>query len=227
VRDAVRNAWADFNAPFEGVLPYPYLDKKRLVTTGMGDLIDPISLALGLPWQRLDGSSAPIDEVSAAWRLVKSRTDLADAGGKAFASLTSIRLSPQSITNLVAKKLATMEATLRSRPSFAAFDSWPADAQMGLLSMSWAMGELFNFPKFQSAVALGRFDIAAGPAGDASANPALRGEAWMENNGLPGPNPANPGLHRRNLATRLCFANAWRVVQGLSPDTFYYPAALG
>lgn len=224
--DSVRNGWVAFNAPIESVCGWMYLDKKRLVTCGMGDLVDPIAMALTLPWQRPDGSAAAIDEVSAAWRLVKSRVDLADAGGRAFASLTTIRLSPQVITNLVSKKLVAMEATLRSRPSFAAYDTWPADAQMGILSMSWAMGELFNFPRFQAAMSVGRFDIAAGPPGDASANPVLRGEAWMENNDLPGPNPANPGLHRRNLATRVCWQNAWRVVQGLSKATLFYPSVL-
>jgi hypothetical protein len=50
---------------------------------------------------------------------------------------------------------------LKSRPPFADLDNFPADAQLGLLSMSWGMGPMFNFPKFQAYVAAGDWSSAA------------------------------------------------------------------
>ena len=48
-----------------------------------------------------------------------------------------------------------MESSLKGRQPFVGFDDFPADAQLGLLSMSWGMGPMFNFPKFQAFVAAG------------------------------------------------------------------------
>jgi hypothetical protein len=54
-----------------------------------------------------------------------------------------------------------MESVLKGRAPFADFDNFPADAQLGLLSMSWGMGPMFNFPKFQSFVDTGDWNSAA------------------------------------------------------------------
>ena len=44
--DDVRAAFLSFTTRLEGRVPYMYLDIKGLVTIGVGNLIDPVDLAL-------------------------------------------------------------------------------------------------------------------------------------------------------------------------------------
>jgi hypothetical protein len=46
---SVRAAWCDFNRSLEGWVSWMYLDVEGLVTTGMGNLIDPVEAAFPLP----------------------------------------------------------------------------------------------------------------------------------------------------------------------------------
>jgi hypothetical protein len=170
MKDAVRAAWEPFNKPLEGRVQWMYLDVKGFVSTGVGNLIDASRTALteptdaertkshqiarALPWQiGEDGELASDTDIDAEWDLVKSRMDMAKQGGGAFKGITTLRLSDEAIDELVFSKLDEMEGVLKSRGPFTDFDTWPADAQLGLLSMSWGMGPKFNFPKFQAAVA--------------------------------------------------------------------------
>jgi GH24 family phage-related lysozyme (muramidase) len=200
-------AFRDFSTKFEGYLPYMYLDIKGLVTTGMGNLIDPIGAALELPWRRPDGSLATESEVRAAWNLVKARIDLAPKYGTAFAGLTTLRLDKAGIEQLIARKLRENEAYLRRR--FPDYERWPADAQLGLHSMAWAMGPGFHFPDFDAAVNRPRPDF------DAAAR-----ASHMDASG-------NPGLVPRNSANFQLFTNAARVLErGADPETLYWPGSL-
>lgn len=160
MKTSVQNNFASFSVRFEGRLTFMYLDITNLVTTGIGNLIDPIGLALSLPWQ-VGGTPSSESEITDAWNTVKSRTDLSHSGGGAFGGVTNLRLTNDDVDALVASKAAGMETSLKSRAPFADFDDWPADAQLGLLSMAWAMGPLFNFPKFQGFCAALDFRSAA------------------------------------------------------------------
>ena len=155
-------------------VPWMYLDMHKdnegnldpLVTTGLGNLIDGPAKGdvYNLAWTHGDGGPlASRDEIDSAWNLVKSRVDLAPHGGgsQAFADLTDLRLSDDAILGLVRAKLSSFESRLRER--FGGYDAWPADAQLGLLSMAWAMGPNFNYPKFAAEAnkLLPDFDILA------------------------------------------------------------------
>lgn len=204
MRPSVLAIFRAFSTKFEGWLPYMYLDIKGLVTTGMGNLIDPIGAALELPWKHPDGSLASQDEVRAAWTLVKSRVDLAPKYGTAFAGLTTIRLDKDGIEQLIARRLGQNEAYLRKR--YAGYALWPADAQLGVHSMAWAMGPGFHFPAFDAAVNRSPPDF------DAAAT-----ASHMNATG-------NPGLVPRNKANFELFTNAARVVRsGADPATLYWP----
>ena len=147
---SVRSAFVPFTVKIEGFCTWMYLDVKCLVTTGDGNLIDPIETAVGLPFIHPDtGGPATQDEIRTAWAVVKSRRDMAPRGGGAFAALTSIRLTPDGVDQLVATRLDANESYLRGR--FPEWDAWPADAQLGTLSMAWAMGPAFAFPRFEQA----------------------------------------------------------------------------
>lgn len=238
IRQAVRSRFVPFTSSFEGTVPHFYLDFHHdpdgtlnpLVTIAIGNLVDPIGAALGLPMLHADGSPASPIDIRNEWLRVKAAVSLAHLGGGAFSKITTLHLSPEGIEALVWAKEQLTDAALERRwPSFA---TWPADAQLGALSDAWAAGSAWWAPKLDAAMnAPGGpdFDMAAGPGGDASVRPECRGEAWLGNNGLPGANPINPGLLPRNLATKLCFENA-AVVASMStmydPDVLYWPSRL-
>ena len=106
---------------------------------------------------------------------------------------------------MVFDKLDQMENVLKSRPPFADLDNFPAEAQLGLLSMSWAMGPKFNFPKFQAFVAAGDWSSAAT-------------ECRFR--------PDTSTITIRNDRDLLLFRNAAAVIdQGLDPDILVWPQA--
>lgn len=209
MRQSVRDYFNTFSEKFEGRLSFMYLDVKGLVTTGVGNLIDPIGTALLLPWvHKSDGSPASADEITQEWNDVKSHTEMAPQGGGAFGSMTQLMLVQESIDNLVLSKLDENERYLKGR--FPQYDNWPADAQLGLLSMAWAMGPGFNFPRFESSI------NARPPDFDKAAI-----ESHMNDAG-------NPGLVPRNAANTLLFRNASSVVtRGMPFDALYYPLDAG
>jgi hypothetical protein len=139
-----------------------YQDHLGLVSIGIGNLIDPVSLALAVPgygahYHDKRDPDAPVTEeqISADWTRVKNdpslRGNWADAEGP-----TMLRLDPDSIRILVARKVAEFETYMVSHvAAFANFANWPADAQLGLLSMAWAMGPAFadqgRWPNFRGS----------------------------------------------------------------------------
>ena len=190
MQNSVRDAWCTFNRSLEGWISWMYLDVRALVTTGMGNLIDPMATALGLPWVDADGVPATPAAIAAEWQATKANLALAHQGAQAAGQVTALRLGDADITALVLAKLDQNAATLKSYPAFATFEDWPADAQLGLLSMAWAMGPGFGptFPHFSQAISAGDFTTAAG---DCEMNAS-----------------ANPGLVRRNAANRQAFLYA-------------------
>jgi hypothetical protein len=187
-----------------------YLDIKGLVTVGVGNLIDPVELAQALPFQLKSkpGSPATADQIGADWQRLKDHPALARAGHLACAPLTQLELDDTAIDSLVSGRLADNEATLKSQDWFRQFDTWPADAQLGLLSMAWAMGPRApgEFPRFRAACLGLDFTTAAA-------------ECRMDDE-------ANPGLAPRNQAGVTLFLNAARVLEdsaALDPAVLYYP----
>jgi len=200
---SVQNAFVEFSSPLEGVLDFMYLDNASApgpyVTTGMGNLIDPIGAALALLWRHnSDNSLASQAEVETEWNTVKARKDLAPKGGGAFKGITSLHIDAATINEIVASRLAQNEKILMAR--FANYTSLPADAQLGLHSMAWNMGAAFGFPKFSEAILNSDFTTAAN-------------ECKISN-----------GSEARNTADKQLFENAALVEQyGLDPSVLWYP----
>jgi hypothetical protein len=198
----------EFNQRFEGVMSTMYLDTHSppLVTIGVGNLIDPVSEALKLPFLRKHSDpprSATVAEISSEWNLIKSLTRLSNSKASMWDAVTNLYLALETIHDLVLSRLDANEEVLRRRAPFVSFESWPADAQLGLLSMAWAMGPGFNFPKF--AVACEKRDFLT----------ASEQCVMNERN--------NPGLAPRNRANVQLFRNA---AKALTPSVLYYPQAL-
>lgn len=205
----VRAAFLPFTTRFEGRVSYMYLDIDGWVTIGIGNLIDPVDLALSLPFvHKTDLAAATQDEIQADWQAVKSRKDLATARDylQQYDALTKLKLTDDNINQLVFAKLDSNVATLKNTAEFANLETWPADAQLGLFSMAWAAGPAFGagFPKFRAACAAKDWNTAAT-------------ESHIDDTN-------NPGLTPRNEANHILFSNAAQVVQqNLDFSVLQYP----
>lgn len=210
MQDSVAAAFFTFSTQFEGRVEYMYVDVKNYVTIGIGNLIDPIDVALKLPFVfKADGSGAEPDDIAADWRAVKTTPGLPEQGHLACAGLTKLMLTDDSIDQLVRAKAASNEAQLRTTAEFTDYDAWPADAQLALLSMAWAMGPAFaeggQWPKFRSDAAAGSWSSAANDCRIAEAG--------------------NPGIVPRNVANATLFRNAAYATDpanGLDATTLQY-----
>lgn len=184
MRSAVADAFPRFTATYEGRVGWCYRDVKGLVTTGAGNLIDPIGTAMVLPWQ-VDGLPASDQQIVEGWEAVKAMP--AGLLAARYASATpAIRLTSDAIDELVRVKLAENDDVIRSR--FAEWDALPADAQLAVHSLAWACGPYFSFPRL--ALALDAQDFATCAI-----------ECQMDATG-------NPGLVPRNAANRALFLAA-------------------
>jgi len=198
--DSVRDNFMGFSEPLEGQVPFMYQDKLGKVTIGVGNLIDSEGAAvalpgIGVPFFHKEPLSTPLTrvasegEIRTEWRRIKSDPTLAAGGWRAAESLTDLRLSDEGISKLVSTRVLEMETHLTDGhiAEFAGFPSWPADAQLGLLSMSWAMGAAFadggKWPSFRARCASGNWL-------DAAKNCNM-GNSWLAKR-----NAVNRGLFR-------------------------------
>ena len=196
---SVQAAWDRFSEPLESRVPYMYLDILGKVTTGVGNLIDSIPAAQALSW-RDNTTNALVDKatIGANWNLVKSRKDLAPKGGGYFKGVSNIHLDPADIDALVSGKLSQNDRTLSAR--FPGYASWPADAQLALNSMAWAMGANFNYPLFAKAVNALTPNFKEAAAQSYIPDNPQKSMAY--------PPISNQGLRPRNVANQTLFLNA-------------------
>lgn len=208
MRDCVRAAFVEFTAKFEGVVGgYLYQDVRGLVSTDIGYLADPLSLALPLPFVHADGTPATKAEITAEWIRIKDLPP--DENGRAAAQLghlyakrfATLHLTWISVKTMTLRKMDENDAALWRR--FREFEDWPADAQLATHSMAWACGSAFHFPHLSAALQSRDFMMAAE-------------ECHMDERG-------NPGLAPRNKANRILYQNA---ALGDDPSILYWPRDL-
>ena len=103
-------------------LRFMYTDSKGLVTTGTGNLIDPVGVACAIPdWVRADGSPATQGDIVMAWGAVKGAWPKVQS--TRCAGLTTLRLTPAGVTRLLMRTVAQDWAYLQ-RP-FPRSNTWP------------------------------------------------------------------------------------------------------
>ena len=212
MRDVVREVFYEFNEPMEGAVPWLYQDVKGLVSIGVGILCDPIQLALNLPMVHADGTPASRSDIAAEWLRIKNlpsndRGQTAAQLGHLYAKpYTRLRLTREGLEQTLFGKLNQMDQYLAKR--FPEYNEWPADAQLGVLSLSWACGPAFRFPKCESALRAKDFMTAAV-------------ECFMPEE------RAISGLRPRNRANRVLFTNAAVVLgKDMDPSLLYWPRVL-
>jgi hypothetical protein len=167
MHDSVRKNARELLNTFDGTVPYMYLDSLGYVVVGIGTLLSTSRHATLLPFVHR-GSHAPAtaEQIAAAWKVVKENQALRTCGHRPFAELSELILTDQGVTELFNRQLEFITgALLRKTPEFQLFDSWPADAQLGLIGMGWAMGAGFaqagRWPEFRAACAAQDFKMAA------------------------------------------------------------------
>lgn len=215
---SVRDAWLDFTKPLEGGVPWPYLDILGLVTIAYGNLIDsskgmingkpdpmPWRAALALPLVKPDGSPASAQEITDAWRAVKGQQQLAQQGYRAAARWSTLRLTDDGMAQVALAKFDIFDTELHRR--FPEIDEWPADAQLATMSMAWACGAWFVFPRL--VLSLHDKDFARAAQ-----------ECHMNETG-------NAGLIPRNKANKQLYMNAQRARDWkLDPTELRWPRVL-
>ncbi len=202
----------------EGQVPWMYLDVLGLVTTAIGNLIDTPDEALSLPWLRLDGSPATRREIAAEWSAIKhggcgdyrdplhcawvatkGHKCLAHAGHLACEKITRLRLNADGIAAVVERARARMATQLEAR--FPEWQEWPWQAQLATLSVAWACGAAFRFPKLEAA--LRAQDFGAHVVKDGKRVPVSGAalECTIREAG-------NPGVAKRNVKNRALYLDA-------------------
>lgn len=211
MRQVVRDAFHDFSAPLEGKdVPFFYLDFREpplrcLVTIWLGNLC-PLPFALTLPMVHPDGRYATKSEIAAAWNIVDARQDLGKHGGFIFGGLkgNELRLPQEAGEDMVRRKLDQTDATLRAM--FPEWDSWPACAQLAIISWAWAVGPHSAYPRMFAALQAQDFEEASHECDI---------------------NPKRGTIVLRNARNKLLLHNADRV-RGfkLDPDTLNWSTSL-
>ena len=227
-------AWTDADgtartSPNEG-LRFPswmYEDILGLMTTGMGNLIEDrgshtiTDEGLNAGWVRANGTLANQDEIRAEFARLKAAwaaQGLASKGGfnATGRALATLWLPQPAVQKLIAGALLAFESDLKRQ--FPAWDSFPADAQLAMLSMCWAQGGGFQgWPKFRAAVN--------------SVPPRWRDaaqESFIHTYNDQHQEVPNAGLVPRNRANARLFLNAEGVLaNNLNPDSLYFPTIVG
>lgn len=204
---SVRDIFADFSEGFENRVQVFYLDTHRppLVTIGIGNLVDPISEVLKLPMRdKGTGLLASQQRIAIEWARVKALTAHAYDATQFWVTTAKLYLADADIDELVNAKMEEFEGILKRRVAFVGWEDYPADAQLAILSMSWAMGPSFNYPHFEAACLARNFAAACE-------------ECYM-------PDENNHGLIPRNKANRQLLTNAAAVVAAnADPGILHYP----
>ncbi len=211
MRDVVVDAWLPFNKDLEGWVRHLYVDQIGLVSSGMGNLLDPIALAIGLPWRNADGTLATREEIARAWHRVK-RDAIPGSGGGNQGRFTSIRLDEADVKDLVSRKLREVDGQLGRL--FPSWEAWPPDAQLALASWAWAAGAGAKYPKMIAALRRLDFRTAADEV-----------DVWIINKA--GEKSLTKELKQRNEWNRRCLLNAAAVVEANMPlDVLHWPATV-
>jgi hypothetical protein len=156
---------------------------------GYGFLVDPVELALELQWvDKITGKPADESAVRRDFAKVKAAQHMRYRPASEIAPLTSVRLSDAEMNRGARVKLEQFWSEIKSIKGLEDAEKWPADAQLAVVSMAWAVGTgdrpeslRRGWPQFRSLMAAGRFAEAAE-------------ESWIRTTGNPGVRPRNKAV---------------------------------
>jgi len=142
-----------FLSLYEGEVREMYLDNRGFVTTGVGNLLPSSAAANRFQWEPIGGGgavaapdvAAEFDRVASAETKTKIPGWATMGGGNFIAAakklgIVTLRLTTESYAKIFTETLAGLESTMKGTPGFEDYETYPADAQMGVLSVIWANG---------------------------------------------------------------------------------------
>ncbi len=162
MRESVKQGFLPFATRFDPLVSWMYLNRAGNVVTALGCSLEPITLALELPWVLRDGKQpAEENHIAGDWLRIKRNRILAHKGPTGSAPYTNVELTQEGIERLVIKRLYELEQRFADA-GFVDFDDWPADVQLAGLSMAWLDADLFeHFPKWSKAMKQGAWRLGA------------------------------------------------------------------
>lgn len=133
---ATRAAFRVITEPLEDDIPTMYRDSLGYVTVGIGNKIDPLTTAaLRIPFRHRDtGTWALEADIRGEWQQIKA----GPLGATAAAKIATLEVADADRTKLFDDKLDDNDRSLAGQ--FPDWGSWPADAQLAVLSMAWNFG---------------------------------------------------------------------------------------
>ncbi len=235
---SVQNNFMKFTEQFEGgAIDYMFLDVAGRVGTAFGIDLDfngsgpspslALSRSQGLPkakalnWVvRAAGAAASTDQVAREWETIKALPMPARVYTWYY-QYTKLQLTRESMENRVMQLLKWNEATLKQNAAFKDFESWPADAQLAVLGLSWngvghivgnTHGSLSHPESFRAACKTEDFNLASTYCRMVSA-------------------VNNASIYRRSMAQKTLLLNAAIVVReevlgSYQRSTLYWPRML-
>ncbi len=203
---SVKDNFMPFTEKYEGgaAIDYMFCDKEGRVGCAFGldfdnnaggkstDIVrarqEGLPKALALTWLvRGTSRRATAAEITAAWETIKALGNPEGANGAGwYRPKTTLQLEASSMKARVITLVTANEFALKTgSPAFAAFDTWPADAQLALLGLGWngpthllvsSQATLPNPAGFRAACAQLDFATAAslGEMTAAKSNPSVK-----------------------------------------------------
>jgi GH24 family phage-related lysozyme (muramidase) len=139
---SVREAFPVITRPHEDDIPHMYRDSIGKVTVGMGRLIDTeagiTTEALRYPFKNRAGGWVSEAVIAAEFAKIKA----APKGAPAAAKIATLFLDQLDRDTILFRTLDAFERIIAS--IFPEWETWPADAQLALLSLAWNVGPAFD-----------------------------------------------------------------------------------
>jgi GH24 family phage-related lysozyme (muramidase) len=140
----------------EGRKSFGYRDTRGNITIGIGHLVPSLAAWLALPWDGIDAAT-----LTSEWDCIRLMPFGVEWGAGYYATSTTSRLSDDAIDRLFESDVEACE--FEARPLFSGYPYYPADGQMGVCSMIFAMGakNMQGFPLCCAAIRRGDWTGAA------------------------------------------------------------------
>ena len=144
---------------FETVIPWMYLDTNSIVTVGIGNALETLVEAVGLPFRDGNGNISSADKVQHDYLRVKGMKPGFVA--RYYRVPNSPTLSIPAIKDLAAKHVRKDAEALE--PQMDGFSRAPQCAQIALLDMAYNLGiaGLMKFGNLRDAISKGDYESAA------------------------------------------------------------------
>lgn len=161
---SIRATWIAHNKDKEGVIPWPYLCRRKVWTVAIG-VTPSLALAYTYRWilsaTQQPATRADVDE---AWHALMSappavRDRIAQIGAGEARKHVKIELPADELERVTLVRFDEFEAALLK--TYPAMVGWPVEAQTVCMSIAWAAGTGAAFPKMYAAMHRGDWLTAA------------------------------------------------------------------